>query len=118
MVDTASDMLSINQAIRGLLGMQTIEQTAVWLADGTRVVVDVAGPVEMRFANRRAKRGWDGAARRRRLPARPHAARLHGRAGRPAAPSLIINPAHSDATQFEVPCVIREVAPGYARSQV
>src|SRR4051812_25186219 len=53
-VDTGSFMLAINEAIRGLLGLQTIEQTEVRLADGSRVIVDVVGPVEVRFKNRRA----------------------------------------------------------------
>lgn len=53
-VDTGVFMLSINETIRAQLGLEATEQALVRLADDTRITVDVVGPIELRFANRRA----------------------------------------------------------------
>jgi clan AA aspartic protease len=53
-VDTGVFMLSITEPIRQQLGLPTTEQVLVRLADGSRITADVVGPVELRFANRRA----------------------------------------------------------------
>lgn len=53
-VDTGVFMLSMPESIRQQLGLPTNEHALLRLADGSRVVADVVGPLELRFANRRA----------------------------------------------------------------
>lgn len=112
-VDTASSMLGINEAIRGMLGLPTIEQTTVRLADGTRIVVDVVGPVEVRFANRRANVDalvlpGDGDVLLGCVPLECLDVLVD-----PLRQRLIPNPAHPDAPVVQMPSVVREVSPGY-----
>jgi clan AA aspartic protease len=53
-IDTGAISLCINEEIRSRLELATVDHTPVELADGSTVELDVAGPVEIRFANRRA----------------------------------------------------------------
>jgi clan AA aspartic protease len=54
LVDSGAIMLAINETIRTQLGLETIDTDIAQLADGSTIELDVVGPVEVRFANRRA----------------------------------------------------------------
>jgi clan AA aspartic protease len=54
LVDTGAYMLAVNEAIRSQLDLPKVDEQLAELADGTRVYLDVVGPVEVRFENRRA----------------------------------------------------------------
>lgn len=53
LVDSGAFMLVINDAIRIQLGLQSIGHEAAILADGSQRTLEVVGPVEVRFKNRR-----------------------------------------------------------------
>ena len=53
LVDTGSYMLTINDKIRHQLDLPLIERQFSVLADDTEIEVEVVGPVEVRFENRR-----------------------------------------------------------------
>jgi clan AA aspartic protease len=52
LVDTGSAMMVINEDIRAALGLRIRDQRPSQLADGTRVMLPVAGPIEVRFEGR------------------------------------------------------------------
>lgn len=54
LVDSGALMLTINEEIKTQLGLQQIDTRSAQLADGTLIQVEVVGPVEVRFANRRS----------------------------------------------------------------
>jgi clan AA aspartic protease len=54
MVDSGALMLVINEEIKAQLGLQKVDTSSAQLADGSIIKVEVVGPVEVRFANRRA----------------------------------------------------------------
>lgn len=54
LVDTGSYMLAINDEIRNQLDLPLIEKQFSVLTDETQIEVEVVGPVEIRFENRRA----------------------------------------------------------------
>jgi len=47
-------MLAINQSIKAQLNLQTVDEQIAELADGTQIRLEVVGPVEIHFENRRA----------------------------------------------------------------
>ena len=53
LVDSGAYMLSINETVRAQLGVPFIEKQFGTLADETLLEVDVVGPIEVRFENRR-----------------------------------------------------------------
>lgn len=53
LVDTGSYMLTINDNIRNQLDLPLIEKQFSLLADESEIEVEVVGPVEVRFENRR-----------------------------------------------------------------
>ena len=53
MVDTGSEYMCINEMIQEQLGLPTVERRSFQLANGKVEEYAVAGPVEIRFANRR-----------------------------------------------------------------
>lgn len=53
LVDTGAYKLTISERVRHELGLFTIEKEIATLADGSKIEVDIAGPVEVRFQNRR-----------------------------------------------------------------
>lgn len=53
LVDTGAYMLTINDNVRNQLDLPLIEKQIVTLADETQMEVEVVGPVEVRFENRR-----------------------------------------------------------------
>ncbi|MCY7375405.1 MAG: clan AA aspartic protease [Pyrinomonadaceae bacterium] len=53
LVDTGSYMLTINDKIRNQLDLPLIEKQFSVLADESEIEVEVVGPVEVRFENRR-----------------------------------------------------------------
>ena len=54
LVDSSAYMLTINENIRLQLDLRTLGEQMAELADGTKKLLDVVGPVEIRFENRRA----------------------------------------------------------------
>lgn len=54
LVDSGALMLAINEEIKTQLGLQQVETSTAQLADGTFIEVELVGPVEVRFANRRS----------------------------------------------------------------
>jgi len=53
LVDTGAYMLSINEQIKLQLDLQVLDEQEAELADGTLSKVNIVGPVEVRFENRR-----------------------------------------------------------------
>lgn len=53
LVDTGAFMLAINEKIKAELDLRKVDEQSVILGDGTRRTVDVVGPIELRFQNRR-----------------------------------------------------------------
>ncbi|MGI8554801.1 MAG: aspartyl protease family protein [Pyrinomonadaceae bacterium] len=53
LVDTGASMLSINENIKTQLDLPVIEKQFVTLADDSTIEVEIVGPVEVRFENRR-----------------------------------------------------------------
>lgn len=53
LVDSGAYMLSINENLKNQLGLPVIEKQFVTLADESTIEVEVVGPVEVRFENRR-----------------------------------------------------------------
>jgi clan AA aspartic protease len=53
MVDTGSVYMCINETVQEQLGLAILERRKGQLADGSIVEYDVAGPIEVRFKNRR-----------------------------------------------------------------
>ncbi len=53
LVDTGSVYMCINESVQEQLQLRTIETRKGQLADGRIVEYDVAGPIEVRFKNRR-----------------------------------------------------------------
>ncbi|HVF47505.1 MAG TPA: aspartyl protease family protein [Pyrinomonadaceae bacterium] len=53
LVDTGAYMLSINETVRAQLDLPFIEKQMSQLADDSLLEVDIVGPVEVRFENRR-----------------------------------------------------------------
>ena len=54
LVDSGAYMLAINQSIKAQLNLQTVDEQIAELADGTQLRLEVVGPVEIHFENRRA----------------------------------------------------------------
>ena len=52
MVDSGAIMLTINEEIREALGLDIIDHRPSQLADGTRLSLPVAGPIEVRYGGR------------------------------------------------------------------
>jgi clan AA aspartic protease len=53
MVDSGALMLAINSAIKEQLGLNFIEERVATLTDGTSLTLEVVGPIEVKFKNRR-----------------------------------------------------------------
>lgn len=53
LVDSGAYMLVINENIKNQLGLPTIEKQRATLADESTIEVEIVGPVEVRFENRR-----------------------------------------------------------------
>lgn len=54
LADTGCGTLAINENIRNQLGLRTREERTMQMADESVVTLDVVGPVEIRFENRRS----------------------------------------------------------------
>ena len=54
MVDSGCCMMAINESIQEVLQLPYHESEPIQLADGRVVRLDIVGPIEVRFANRRA----------------------------------------------------------------
>jgi clan AA aspartic protease len=52
-VDSGAYMLVINEQIKHQLGLPVIEEREAKLADEREVLVEIVGPIELRFENRR-----------------------------------------------------------------
>ena len=53
LVDSGAYLLTINDDIKNQLGLPVIDKDLAELADGSIVDVDIVGPVDVRFENRR-----------------------------------------------------------------
>jgi clan AA aspartic protease len=53
LVDTGAYMLTINETVRHQLGVPKVDDEIAILVDGSQLPVDIVGPVEVRFKNRR-----------------------------------------------------------------
>jgi hypothetical protein len=54
LVDSGAYMMAINETIQAQMDFPFLERRKVQLASGQVVIYDVVGPIEVRFANRRA----------------------------------------------------------------
>jgi len=54
LVDSGAYMLAINQQIKTQLNLQKVGEQVAELADGTQTRLEIVGPVDVRFENRRA----------------------------------------------------------------
>ena len=54
MVDSGAYMLAINESIKIQLGLDVIDEKTAQLADGSLVILDVVGPIQVIFENRKA----------------------------------------------------------------
>ncbi len=53
MVDSGAYMLAINEEIKLQLGLHEVDKKLATLADGSTIYLEVVGPVEVRFSNRK-----------------------------------------------------------------
>jgi clan AA aspartic protease len=53
MVDSGALMLVINSSIKEQLGLEFVEERLAILTDGTSPTLEVVGPIEVKFKNRR-----------------------------------------------------------------
>jgi clan AA aspartic protease len=54
LVDSGAYMMAINETVQSQMDFPFVEKRKVQLASGQVVVLDVVGPIDVRFANRRA----------------------------------------------------------------
>ena len=54
LVDSGACMMAINEHIQAYLDLPVLEKERIVLADGSVAECDVVGPIEVKFANRRA----------------------------------------------------------------
>ena len=54
LVDTGAFMLAVNQRVKAQLDLPVVDTQIGQLADGTDLKLEIVGPVEVRFENRRA----------------------------------------------------------------
>jgi clan AA aspartic protease len=54
LVNTGAYMLAINETVRSQLNLPKVDEQLAELADGSHIYLDLVGPVEVRFENRRA----------------------------------------------------------------
>jgi clan AA aspartic protease len=52
LVDSGADMLAINEHIKTQLNLPVIQSRECGLADGSKVLLEIVGPVDIRFENR------------------------------------------------------------------
>ncbi len=53
LVDSRAYMLAINETIKTQLGLKVVEERPAELADGSVIELEVVGPIEVQFKNRR-----------------------------------------------------------------
>lgn len=54
LVDSGAYMLAINEQIKTQLDLEKVDEQVAELADGSRIKLEIVGPIEVRFENRRA----------------------------------------------------------------
>ena len=54
LVDSGAYMLAINEHIKSQLDLPVLDKQEAELADGSRAIYEIVGPVEIRFENRRS----------------------------------------------------------------
>ena len=52
LVDSGSYMLAINETVKTQLALRKVDEQVAELADGSRVTLEIVGPVDLRFENR------------------------------------------------------------------
>ena len=53
LVDTGAYMLCINETVKAVLDLRRVDERPAELADGTTRILEVVGPIEVRFENRK-----------------------------------------------------------------
>lgn len=53
LVDSGASMLAVTESVRSLLNLRKIDQMQAELADGSITTLEIVGPVEVRFQNRK-----------------------------------------------------------------
>jgi clan AA aspartic protease len=54
LVDSGAYMLAVNKTVKAQLGLPVLDKPMATLADESKIEVEIVGPVEVRFENRRA----------------------------------------------------------------
>lgn len=52
LVDSGAYMLAVNEHLKAQLGLPVLDKQEAELADGSHVMLEIVGPVDVRFANR------------------------------------------------------------------
>ena len=102
LVDTGAFMLTINENIQEILQLPFVEKRRAQLANGSFVVYDVVGPVEMHFKNRMATGNamvlaGDSEPLLGVLPLEEMDVLIH-----PTREELIVNPEHPDDPVYKL----------------
>jgi clan AA aspartic protease len=53
LADSGAYMMAINEVVKSQLGLEVLETTTAELADGSTIKIDIVGPIEVKFENRR-----------------------------------------------------------------
>jgi clan AA aspartic protease len=53
LVDTGSSMMAITESVKALLALSKMDEMQAELADGSVVLLEVVGPIEVKFQNRK-----------------------------------------------------------------
>jgi clan AA aspartic protease len=53
LVDSGASMMAVTESIKTLLALRKVDEMQAELADGSVILLEVVGPVEVRFQNRR-----------------------------------------------------------------
>jgi len=106
LVDTGAHMLTINETIQSILGLQVVENRSTQLADGNWVKLPVVGPIEVRFANRKSICNafvlpGDTEALLGAIPMEEMDVIVH-----PLREELIVNPEHPDGAAYRLPTLL------------
>ena len=102
LVDTGAFMMTINETIQSYLNLPFIERRPVRLADERVVEYDVVGPIDVRFANRKAICNafilpGDSEPLLGAIPMEEMDVLIH-----PQRQELVVNPLHPDQAEYRM----------------
>jgi clan AA aspartic protease len=102
LVDSGAYMMAINETVKAQLGLEVVDHQSAQLADGSVIQLDVVGPIEVRFANRRTVceavvLPGDAEVLLGAIPIGAMDVLIH-----PQAQQLIVNPAHPIKPQLSL----------------